>query len=53
MHIMLTGHRGFIGSPLLKIKKELSIVAFDPVDGHDLYDIELRGEYDMIIPFSR
>ena len=24
-------------------------MAFDPVDGHDLYDIELRGEYDMII----
>ena len=50
MHIMLTGHRGFIGSLLFqKIKKELSIVAFDLVDGHDLYDIELRGEYDMII----
>lgn len=50
MHIMLTGHRGFIGSHLLRrLKKNNSIVAFDLVDGHDLYDIELRGEYDMII----
>ena len=50
MHIMLTGHRGFIGSHLLRrLKKNNSIVAFDHVAGHDLYDIDLRGEYDMII----
>ena len=43
MHIMLTGHRGFIGSTLLnKLKKEHSIVGFDLQDGQDLYDIDLK-----------
>ena len=50
MKIMLTGHRGFIGSTLLrKLKKEHSIVGFDLQDGQDLYDIELKEEFDLII----
>ena len=36
MHIMLTGHRGYIGSHLLKrLKKNHSIVGFDLKDGWD------------------
>ena len=50
MHIMLTGHRGFIGSQLLKrLKKEHSVVGFDLVDGQDLFDCELRENFDLII----
>ena len=50
MHIMLTGHRGYIGSHLLhRLKKNHSIVGFDLQDGQDLYDIELREEFDLII----
>ena len=56
---MLTGHRGFIGSQLLKrLKKEHSVVGFDLVDGwdrdhlnnsQDLFDCELRENFDLII----
>jgi len=47
---MLTGHRGYIGSHLLKrLKKEHSIVGFDLQDGQDLYDVELKEEFDLII----
>ena len=50
MHIMLTGHRGYIGSHLLsRLKKNHSIVGFDLVDGDDLYDCQLREEFDLII----
>ena len=50
MHILLTGHRGYIGSHLLKrLKKTHSIVGMDLQDGHDLYDIELNEEFDLII----
>ena len=50
MHIMLTGHRGFIGSHLLKrLKKNHSIVGFDLKDGHDLLDVDLNEEFDLII----
>ena len=36
MHIMLTGHRGFIGSHLLnKLKKDHSVVGIDLEDGWD------------------
>ena len=50
MHIMLTGHRGYIGSRLLeRLKKDNSVVGFDLQDGQDLYDIELKEEFDLII----
>jgi len=50
MHIMLTGHRGYIGSHLLRrLKKNHSIVGFDLQDGQDLYDIDLKEEFDLII----
>ena len=50
MHILLTGHRGYIGSHLLRrLKKKHSIVGMDLQDGHDLYDIELNEEFDLII----
>ena len=47
---MLTGHRGFIGSHLLeRLKKNNSVVGFDLKDGHDLLDIDLNEEFDLII----
>jgi len=47
---MLTGHRGFIGSQLLRrLKKEHSVVGFDLQDGQDLFDCELRENFDLII----
>ncbi len=50
MHIMLTGHRGYIGSHLLhRLKKNHSIVGFDLQDGDDLYDCDLKEEFDLII----
>ena len=50
MKIMLTGHRGFIGSNLLrKLTKQNSVVGFDLQDGQDLFDIELKEEFDLII----
>ena len=50
MKIMLTGHRGFIGSTLLrKLKKEHNVVGFDVQDGQDLYDTTLNEEFDLII----
>tara|TARA_B100001287_G_scaffold273481_1_gene276993 strand:+ start:2628 stop:3404 length:777 start_codon:yes stop_codon:yes gene_type:complete len=59
MHIMLTGHRGFIGSRLLqRLTKKYSVVGFDLQDGwdrdhfnnsHDLYDCELNENFDLII----
>ena len=50
MKIMLTGHRGFIGSNLLrKLTKDHSVVGFDLQDGQDLYDIELKEEFDLIL----
>src|SRR5210317_2654025 len=50
MHIMLTGHRGFIGQELIKrLTKEHSVVGFDLQDGQDLYDIDLKEEFDLII----
>ena len=59
MHIMLTGHRGFIGSTLLrKLTKEHSVVGFDLKDGwdrdnlnnsQDLLTCEFKEEFDLII----
>lgn len=59
MRIMLTGHRGFIGSRLLqRLTKNYSVVGFDLVDGwdrdhflnnQDLYDCALNEEFDLII----
>ena len=50
MHIMLTGHRGYIGSHLLeRLTKDHSIVGFDLQDGQDLYDVEFNEEFDLII----
>jgi len=50
MHIMLTGHRGYIGTELLKrLQKNNSIVGFDLVDGQDLASIQLKEKFDLII----
>jgi len=59
MHIMLTGHRGFIGSHLLeRLKKNHSVVGFDLVDGwdrdglnnsQDLLTCDFKEEFDLII----
>jgi len=50
MHICLTGHRGFIGSHLLKrLTRHHSVVGFDLIDGQDLLDIPLRENFDLII----
>ena len=56
---MLTGHRGFIGSHLLKrLTKRNSVVGFDLKDGwdrdnlnnsQDLFTCELKEEFDLII----
>ena len=59
MKILLTGHRGFIGSHLLKrLTKENSVVGIDLQDGwdrdnlnnsQDLQTCELNEEFDLII----
>lgn len=50
MHIMLTGHRGYIGSELLnRLRKNHSIVGFDLLDGQDLASIKLIEKFDLII----
>jgi nucleoside-diphosphate-sugar epimerase len=50
MHLMLTGHKGFIGSYLLRrLKKDHSIVGYDLQDGQDLFDIDLPEQFDLII----
>jgi len=50
MHIMLTGHRGFIGTELLKrLTKNHSVVGFDLVDGQDLLTVPLKERFDLII----
>jgi len=50
MHIMLTGHRGYIGTELLKrLRKNNSIVGFDLIDGQDLATIQLKEKFDLII----
>ncbi len=47
---MLTGHRGYIGSQLLKrLRKNNSIVGFDLIDGQDLATIQLKEKFDLII----
>lgn len=50
MHIMLTGHKGFIGSRLLqRLTKKYSVVGFDLKDSQDLYDCPLNENFDLII----
>lgn len=50
MKIMLTGHRGFIGSALLeRLRKNNQVIGFDLVDGDDLLDVDFNEEFDLII----
>jgi UDP-glucuronate 4-epimerase len=50
MHIMLTGHRGYIGTELLKrLTKNNSVVGFDLIDGQDLAKVKLKEQFDLII----
>ena len=52
MRILLTGHRGFIGSALLKrLKKNNQIIGLDIKDGldQDLLHCEFREDFDLII----
>lgn len=49
MHIMLTGHCGYIGSALCKKLNTHSIVGFDLLEGHNLLDIPLKEKFDLII----
>jgi UDP-glucuronate 4-epimerase len=47
---MLTGHRGFIGTELLKrLTKNHSVVGFDLVDGQDLLTVPLKEKFDLIL----
>lgn len=47
---MLTGHRGFIGTELLKrLTKNHSVVGFDLIDGQDLASVQLKEKFDLII----
>lgn len=50
MHILVTGHRGYIGSALVnRLKKNNSIVGYDLVDGHDINTISLKEKFNLII----
>ena len=52
MNILLTGHRGFIGSALLnRLKKNNQVIGFDITDGadQDLLHCTFREEFDLII----
>ena len=50
MKIMLTGHKGFIGSALLeRLRKNNQVIGFDLVDGDDLLDVAFNEEFDLII----
>jgi nucleoside-diphosphate-sugar epimerase len=59
MHILLTGHKGFIGSHLLtRLRKNHSVVGIDLEDGwdrdklnnsQDLLTCDLKEEFDLII----
>ena len=52
MKILLTGHRGFIGSALLKrLRKNNQVIGFDLKDGADqnLLHCDFREEFDLII----
>lgn len=50
MKILLTGHRGFIGSSLLKaLELNHTVTGIDLVDGDDLLTYVFDQEYDLII----
>jgi len=52
MKILLTGHRGFIGSTLLnRLKKNNQVIGFDIKDemNQDLLHCEFKEEFDLII----
>ena len=52
MKILLTGHRGFIGSALLeRLKKNNQVIGFDVKDeiDQDLLHCEFKEEFDLII----
>jgi UDP-glucose 4-epimerase len=50
MHILVTGHRGYIGSALVeRLKKYNSIVGYDLKDGHDINTIPLKEKFNLII----
>ena len=52
MNILLTGHRGFIGSALLsRLKKNNRVIGFDIKDGadQDLLHCTFKEEFDLII----
>ncbi len=52
MKILLTGHRGFIGSALLeRLRKNNQVIGFDLKDGadQDLLHCDFREEFDLII----
>lgn len=52
MNILLTGHRGFIGSALLnRLKKNNQVIGFDIKDGadQDLLHCTFKEEFDLII----
>jgi nucleoside-diphosphate-sugar epimerase len=53
MHrILLTGHKGFIGTHLLNRlleTKDRVVVGIDLQDGLDLCDVEFSEEFDLII----
>lgn len=50
MKILLTGHKGYIGSALFKkLNKAHQVIGLDLVDGNDLLSCELPSEIDLVI----
>lgn len=50
MNILLTGHRGFIGSELLtRLEADHNVDGIDLKDGDDLLTFDFAKEYDLII----
>ena len=49
MHILVTGHRGYIGSALVeRLRKYNSIVGYDLRDGHDINTMPLIEKFTHI-----
>jgi len=50
MNILLTGHRGFIGTALhRRLKKNHTVIGLDLQEGDDLLTCEFRYEFDLVI----
>ena len=52
MRVLLTGHKGFIGSKLKQRLEHLQfeVIGIDKQDGNDLLDCELPNDVSFVIP---